>query len=572
MNNTQRKDDEFNAHIVDIFAYVDSVKTGARPACQLEKRAVDRFMVDLGRDFDYVFDHSTAVRVINFIELLPHVKGKWAAKREKIKLQAWQKFIFGNLFGWVHKTTGLRRFRQAYIKVPRKNGKSIIAAAAGVYMLTADNEYASEIYCGATTEKQAWEVFRPAKWMIEKTPSLKKAFSLQVNAKSIEARYNGRFEPLIGKPGDGASPSCAIVDEFHEHADATMIDTMSTGMGAREQPMLLVITTAGTNIESPCYQLEKDVERVLLGEKNGGVDNDQVFGIIYGIDKDDDWTQEAALVKANPNYDISVNAEFLKAAQVYAIQNSSKQNPFKTKHLNIWCWAKSAYFNAQKWLELGDSTLKMEYFKDDECFVALDLAKIHDLSSIVSVFRRMIDGQKHYFVFSKNYLPEDTIQNDEIPELKERYTKWYIDGHLLPGGEAEMDLTVITSEVIVMQQDGYNIVEVPHDPHLGFLIAKELSESGLTPVEIKQHGTYLGPGMREIEAAIASNRIHHDGNPVTSWCIGNVLGKEFSNGGLMPAKENKSSKIDAATALIMGVARAMLGEAEQHHIGYETWN
>ena len=562
MNSASLKISQFSPHIADIFDYADSVISGARPAGEWERRSVERFYRDIDHNKTYVFDDQKALRVIEFIELLPHVKGKWAAKREKIRLQPWQKFIVGNIFGWIHKKTRLRRFCKVYTKISRKNGKSVLAAAIGVYMLTAENEFGAEVYCGATTEKQAWEVFRPAKWMMEKSPALLRAFNVQVNAKTITGRNNSRFVPLIGKPGDGSSPSCAIVDEYHEHADSIMFDTMDTGMGAREQPLLLVITTAGTNIESPCHQFERDVERVLLGEKNGGVDNDEVFGIMYGIDKDDDWTTEEALIKANPNYGISVGADFLKAAQKYAIQNTSKQNSFKTKHLDVWCWARSAYFNAQKWLELGDSSLKMEDFQTEDCFVGLDLAKIHDLSSIVTVFRRYEGGQLHYYVFSKNYLPEETIRSDESPELTEKYTKWFIDGHLLPGGDTEMDLDIIVNEVISLQQSGYNILEVPHDPHLGFLIAKALAETGLVPVEIRQHGSYLSAPMREIEAAIAAGRIHHDNNPVTNWCIGNVLAKEFTNGGLMPTKENKSSKIDAASALIMAVGRGMLGEED----------
>lgn len=557
MANNLHKQHEFHPHVQDVFDYADSVITGRKPACEFERLSCQRFYDDLERDSDYIFRQDLTVRVIDFTHLLRHVKGKWAGKRQPLILEPWQKFIFANLFGWVHKETGLRRYRSAYVKVPRKNGKTFgLAVPIGLYMFTADNEHGAEIYCGANSEAQAWEVFRPARQLCDSTPTLKMAFNIQVNARTLETRRGARFQPVIGKPGDGASPSCAIHDEYHEAADSSQYDTMATGMGAREQPLQLVITTAGTNIESPCYQLEREIERVLRGE----VDNDEVFGMIYGIDKDDDWTSEEALIKANPNYGVSVSADYLKAAQKYAIQSSSKQNSFKTKHLNVWCWAKSAYFNTQKWLELGDTSLKIEDFKDDECFVALDLAKIHDLNSIVSVFRRYEGGQLHYYVFSKNYLPEETIASDEIPELKEKYTRWYIDGDLLPGGESEMDLSVITSEVIAMQQADYNIQEVPHDPHLGFLIAKDLSEAGLTVVEMRQHGTYLGPGMREIEAAIAAGRIHHDGNPVMSWCIGNVLGKEFSNGGLMPTKENKSSKIDAATGLIMAVARAMLRE------------
>lgn len=559
MPQSQLAADEFHPHIQDIFDYANAVVTGSKPACELERLACKRFFDDLDSESEFRFDHDLAIRVIGFTELLKHVKGKWASKRQNLKLEPWQKFIHGNLFGWVHKDTGLRRFRLAYIKAPRKSGKTFgVAVPIGLYMFTAENEFGAEIYCGANSESQAWEVFRPAKQLCEATPNLRKAFGIQVNARRIEARNGARFQPVIGKPGDGASPSCAIHDEYHEAADSSQFETMATGMGAREQGLQIVITTAGTNIESPCYQLERDVERVLRSE----VENAEVFGMIYGIDKDDDWTTEEAIIKANPNYGVSVSADFLKAAQKYAIQNSSKQNAFKTKHLNVWCWAKSAYFNAQKWLELGDNSMKMEDFKGDECFIGLDLAKIHDLSSIVTVFRRHIDGQLNYYVFSKNYLPEDTIRSYEIPELTEKYQKWYIDGHLLAGGEAEMDLSVITNEVIAMQQDGYNILEVPHDPHLAFQIAKDLAEVSLIPVEILQHGRYMGPGMREIEAAIAAKRIHHDGNPVTSWCIGNVLGKEFSGGGLMPTKENKSSKIDAATALIMAVGRAMVGEAE----------
>jgi len=333
---------------------------------------------------------------------------------------------------------------------------------------------------------------------------------------------------------------------------------MDTGMGAREQGLMLVITTAGANMTGPCFELEKDVERVLTGL----VENDEVFGIIYGIDKNDAWTDEQSLIKANPNFGVSVGADFLKAAQKYAIQNSSKQNAFKTKHLNVWCWAKSAFFNANKWVECGDQTLNINDFKADDCFIGADLAKIYDISSLAMVFRRIIDGQKHYYVFTRNYLPEDTILSDKYPQLKEIYGKWLNDGHLRIGGDAEMDFRIISDEIIGMKEAGFNILEVPHDPHYAFLIARDLEEAGLVPVEIKQHGNQLGPGMREIEAAIAGGRIHHDGNPLTNWAIANVICKEYPNGGLMPDKENKISKIDPAVAIVLAVGRAMLGEVE----------
>ncbi len=556
MSSPNLNDADFHPHIIDVFSYADSVVSGAKLSCEAEQLACKRFLSDLDRDFDYHFDHEKAVRAINFIEKLPHVKGQWAAKRLRITLQPWQKFIVANLFGWVHKETRLRRFRKAYICVPRKNGKSVLAAAIAIYMLVADHEHGAEIYCGATTEKQAWEVFRPARLMADKSPSLRRAFAMQVNAKSITAWNDSRFEPVIGKPGDGSSPSLAIVDEYHEHVTSDLYDTMDTGQGAREQGLMLVITTAGSNITGPCYELQKDVERVLTGL----VDNDEVFGIIYGIDKNDAWTDEQSLIKANPNWGISVGSDFLKAAQKYATQNSSKQNAFKTKHLNVWCWAKSAFFNANKWVECGDPTLNINDFKNDDCYIGLDLAKIYDISSMAIVFLRIISGEKHYYIFTKNYLPEDTITSDDFPQLQELYRNWLNAGHLLIGGHAEMDFRIISGEIIAMKEDGFSIVEVPHDPHYAFLISVELSEAGLIPVEIKQHGSQLGPGMREIEAALAGGRVHHDGNPLTNWAIGNVLGREFSNGGIMPDKESKISKIDPAVAAIMGVGRASLGD------------
>ena len=567
MSSPSLNEQSFNEHIVEIFEYAESVVTGKKLACQLERLSCRRFLSDISRNSPFIFDHDKACRAITFIEKLPHVKGHWAAKREKIKLQPWQKFIVGNLFGWVHKTTGFRRFRKSLILVPRKNGKSILAAAIGIYMLVADREHGAEIYCGATTEKQAWEIFRPAKKMVEKSPQLIMAFEMQVNAKSITAWNDSRFEPVIGKPGDGSSPSLGLVDEYHEHATSDLYDTFDTGMGARQQGLMLVVTTAGSNISGPCYEMQRDVERVLTG----AVENDEVFGIIYGIDKNDNWTDESSLIKANPNWGISVGADFLIAAQRYAIQNSSKQNSFKTKHLNVWCWAKTAYFNSQKWLECADTTIKIDDFKNEICFIGCDLAKIYDISSLAFVFTRFVDGQKHYYVFTKNYLPADTIDNDDFPQLKELYKKWLIDGHLTIGGDAEMDYQIIIDDILAFKELGFNIKEIPHDPHYAFLIARDLSDAGLVPVEIKQHGSMLGPGMREIEAAIAGGRIHHDGNPVTNWCVANVLGKEYSNGGLMPDKENKNSKIDAAVAMIMAVGRAMLGEESAVEIGCEMW-
>ncbi|QEF74942.1 hypothetical protein CA901_005475 [Escherichia coli] len=185
-----------------------------------------------------------------------------------ITLEPWQLFVICCAFGWVNKGSRLRRFREVYTEIPRKNGKSAISAGVALYCFACDNEFGAEVYSGATTEKQAWEVFRPARLMCKRTPMLTEAFGIEVNASNMNRPEDGaRFEPLIGNPGDGSSPHCAVVDEYHEHATDALYTTMLTGMGARRQPLMWAITTAGYNIEGPCYDKRREVIEMLNGSE-----------------------------------------------------------------------------------------------------------------------------------------------------------------------------------------------------------------------------------------------------------------------------------------------------------------
>lgn len=211
-----------------------------------------------------------------------------------------------------------------------------------LYGFTCDGEFGAEVYSGATTEKQAQEVFRPARLMCKRTPMLMEAFGIEANASNLNRPEDGaRFEPLIGNPGDGSSPSLAVVDEYHEHQTDALYTTMLTGMGARRQPLMWAITTAGYNIEGPCYDKRREVVEML----SGTVPNDELFGIIYTIDEGDDWTKPEALVKANPNMGVSVYKDFLLSQQQRAINNARHAGTFKTKHLNIWVAARDAFYN-----------------------------------------------------------------------------------------------------------------------------------------------------------------------------------------------------------------------------------
>ena len=248
--------------------YADDVLSGRIAACIHVRRAIQRHFDDLktqdSPDFPFYFDPAKAEKVCRFIGKMIHTKGKWA--RQPIVLEPWQCFATIVPFGWMRRSNKKRRFREVYIEVPRKNGKSAWSAAIANYLFAADGEMGAEVYSGASSEKQAWEVFGPARKMVDWNPAYREAFGINVGAKNLSIPVNGnKFEPLIGDPGDGASPHGSVIDEFHEHKTPALYDTMTTGMGAREQPLNWIITTAGVDTSGPCYTKRTHVTKVLDG-------------------------------------------------------------------------------------------------------------------------------------------------------------------------------------------------------------------------------------------------------------------------------------------------------------------
>lgn len=553
--------------------YAKNVLAGKIPACRFVvaacKRHLDNLADSKDKDYPYTFDAAEAQRKISFIELLPHTKGEWGFKRQLVTLEPWQKFAIACIFGWKRKKDGMRRFREAYLEVNRKNGKSVLAGGVGLAMFAADNEFGAEVYSGATTEKQAWEVFRPARLMVKRTPMLMEAAGIEVNASNMNKPGDGsRFEPIIGNPGDGASPSCAIVDEYHEHDSDALYTTMLTGMGARKQPLMFTITTAGYNIEGPCYDKRREVVEML----DGTVPNDELFGIIYTLDEGDDWKDPAVLAKANPNIGVSVYQEYLESQQRRAIQQARFTNIFKTKHLGLWVTAKTGYFNVAQWEALKDASLTLEQFEGQPCVLAFDLARKLDMNSMARLFWRDIDGKRHYYsVAPRFWVPEDTVNNTDNRRMAERYQKWVNAGLLLQTDGAEIDYREILEEAKLANQ--VNPVQCsPIDPHGATNLSHQLDDEGLTPITITQNYTNMSDPMKELEAAIASGRFHHDGNPIMTWCIGNVIGKTLPGNDdvVRPIKQGNDNKIDGAVALIMGVGQVLVPPEKDGPSVYET--
>lgn len=541
-------------HCLRATKYAESIVSGKVPASRLTKLACQRFLDNLvDKQFPYRFNRDRAERFCDFVELMPHVKGKWAGT--PLKLEPWQSFIFVNLYGWEDKQ-GLRRFRRAFVFVPRKNGKTCTAAPVGLGMLTIESEPGSEIYCGAMNEDQADEVFRPAKAMAEKAKGFKQHFGIQITVSSI-FREEGLsfFKRLIGKPGDGQSPYCAIHDEYHQHKTSDQVDAMDTGMGARQEPLQLIITTAGSDTAGPCKDLYDYAVKVLEGH----FVNEQFFSLMFCADPEDDWTDWNTWVKANPNLGVSVSEEYLRGKLAEALQRTSLQNTVKTKHLNLWVNAGVGWLNMAKWQANADHGLKLENFYGCQAWIGIDLASKIDLTALMILIRH--EGK--WYLFGKYYLPEETI---DLPN-NEHYQRWQLDGHLIGTPGARTDYQFLYDDLLGIHDggdddfdgiyDNFQVQEIVYDPREAEYLMQSIREQVSCPVvEMTQSAASLSEPMKEFEAAVNSGELLHDGDPVLSWAAGNVVLKAAANKLYYPSKTNVNNKIDPIVAAVMAMARA----------------
>jgi len=456
---------------------------------------------------------------------------------------------------------------------------STMAATDGLYMLAADGEKSSEVYSGATTEKQALEVFRPAWQMAQKSDGFKEKFKASLsgtprNPTSIYILSDmSRFEPIVGKPGDGSSPQCAIIDEFHEANTSDQYDSMDTGMGAREQPLMDVITTAGTNTSSPCYEMHMKAVKVL----EGTIQDDSFFSIIYTIDQGKDYRDFNVWIEANPNYGVSIQKDFLFQKYTETMTDVNKQNINLCKHLNVWTNAGTAWMNMTKWKACEDKTLKISDYHGKNCYVALDLANKIDICAKVMLFsdgyveterestneetgevstRRTL--KEKFVFFSKFYLPEDTVN---LPG-NDHYANYQKENLLTVTSGARTDFKFIEDD-IKSDNKIYPIQELAFDPREATYLINNIQEwASFECIEVNQGPTMMSEPMKELEALVYDGLIRHDGNKIFTWMMGNVIKKQGRNSGPVkyyyPTKQKDSDKIDGCVALIMCVGQAML--------------
>ncbi|WP_394652340.1 terminase large subunit [uncultured Sphingomonas sp.] len=570
--------------------YARDVVAGGIPACKSirlqAKRFLDELKIQKRAAFPYRFDEAKAAKVCRFIELLPHSKGKWARKKELLTLQPWQVWILCCTFGWLHKAgerAGMRRYRVLFVVVPRKNGKSALSAGVALYMLCADGEFGAEVYSGATNEKQAKEVFTPAKLMASRTPDLLEHYGVEVLASSlVRSEDNSKLETIVGDPGDGQSPSCSIHDEYHEHKDDGQVDTMQTGMGARDQPLQILITTAGDNLAGPCYASILDERQKLAGV--GLVDDakaarvaaglaadgprleDETFFVEYTIDEGDDWKSEAALRKANPNFGVSVDAEFLKARQRDAIATPRKAGVFKTKHLNLWVAAKAAYYDVEAWRKCkrddvpmkAAGALEIEALRGRRAIASLDLASKWDIAAVEVIILPIGDEPTKddpIIRLGWYFLPEETVAN--VPA----YQQWDTAGliNVTQGEIIDYDEIV---ELLQALKAWFQLEHVGYDPHQATMMATTLQKAGFPVVEVGQTVLNLSEPMKELDAWMRAGLIAHGGDAVMEWQIANVTGAPDKKDNVYPNKPRADAKIDNPVALMAAIRVRMSAEPE----------
>ena len=541
--------------------YAQRVVSGEILTCEWVQKACKRQLDDLIRfkrkSSIYQFNpelldrygrpYRPADNLCAFIERLPHVKGPLASRM--IVLEPWQVFILSTVFGWV-KSDGKRRFRRSYIEVPRGNAKSTLSSAVGLYMLAADREGGAEVYSLATTRDQARIVFGDAQTMARLSPGFRNRFAVNVGAHNMHVLQTGsKFEALSaeGSTLDGLNIHFGCIDELHAHKTRTVYDVVETGTGKRDNSLLWVITTAGSNRSGICYEVRSFVTKLL----NRVFEDDSQFGIIYGLDEGDDWTIKDSLIKANPNWGISVREEILVPLQAKAMQLPSAVNNFKTKHLNEWVSADKAWMDMRAWDAGTSPDLELDQFLGQPCWVGLDLASKTDIAALVMVFQHP-DTPDAYVVFGKYYLPEDTVQ----AAGNSQYEGWSHTGRLSVTPGNVIDFSWIEADLLDIASR-FSVEAVAFDPFQATQLSTRMLSEGLPMIEVRPTVLNFSEPMKTLEALVLQKKLVHDGDPVLAWMASNVVAHTDVKDNIYPRKERAENKIDGIVALIMALSRAI---------------
>ncbi|HEN0499879.1 TPA: terminase large subunit [Streptococcus agalactiae] len=502
------------------------------------------------------YDKAKADRAVTFINNLSHTKGKWAGKR--FDLLPWQEQIVRDLFGIV-KEDGNRQFLTAYIEIPKKNGKSELAAAIALYLLYADNEASAEVYGAACDRNQASIVFDVAKQMVQMNRPLEKRSKIMGATKRIVNYSNaGFYQVLSAETGTkhGLNVSGLVFDEIHAQPNRHLYDVLTKGSGdAREQPLFFIITTAGTDRNSICYELHTKALDILNGRKK----DTSFYPVVYGLSDEDDWNDEANWLKANPSLGHTIGIDRVREAYQQALDNPAEENVFKQLRLNMWTSSSVAWIPEHVYAK-GNDPIQYESLKGRSCYAGLDLSSTSDITAFVLVFPPRFE-EENYIVLPFFWLPEDTL------ELRCRrdhvlYDVWESQGYIKTT-EGNVVHYGFIEKFIEDLSEIYHIKEIAYDRWNATQMVQNLEGMGLTMVPFGQGYKDMSPPSKELYKLMMEGKIQHGGHPVLKWMGQNVVMRQDPAGNIKPDKEKSVEKIDGIVALIMGLDRCIRHQTDE---------
>lgn len=527
-------------------------------ACRFVYLAVMRHYVDLTKAGarGLVFKPAYSWHIISYIEkFFTHIKGPLAGK--PILLDPWQKFWTAVLYGWRRTSDDGRRFNRGYEEVARKNGKSTWKGPQGAYLFSMDGEIGAEVYAVATTRAQAMTVFKPAfdniKRWVRRSKGVARSFKVHagLNQERVEMDTSV-FAPLPANADnlDGLNPSAILFDELHAQKHRDVWDVMETALGARKQPLLSAITTAGFILDGICTEIRSYLISVLEGKR---VDDD-FFGYIYTLDKDDDPFDEATWYKANPGLGKSKTLDYMRGMARKAAALPGARANFLTKDLNIWCNSADGWFDLNVW-DKGGKKFNPEMLKGRRCYGGLDLASTRDLTAYSLVFPPESEGEEWY-VLVWFWCPQEKIDTQERDDAAP-YKAWQEAGWLTATPGNVTDYAPVKKRILESMNE-YDIVEIGFDRWNALQLANELLEADVPLVEVPQNTGGMHPGSKKLEELVYGFLFRHAGNPVLRWCAMNTALLFDTNGNFRPDKKksNANGRIDGVVATVMALSRA----------------
>ena len=499
------------------------------------------------------YDKAAADYAVMFIESLCHTKGTWA--RKPFELIDWQEQIIRDIFGTL-KPNGYRQFNTAYIEIPKKQGKSELAAAVALLLTCGDGEERAEVYGCAADRQQASIVFDVACQMVEQCPALKKRIKPVLSQKRLVYTPLNSFYQVLSAESytkHGLNVHGVVFDELHAQPNRLLYDVMTHGSGdARKQPLFFLITTAGTDRNSICWEVHQKAKDIMEGRKI----DPTFYPVIYGINDDDDWSDEQVWYKANPSLDVTVDVEKLRAAFNSAKENPAEENLFRQLRLNQWVKQSVRWMPMDAW-DKCDSTVDPDELIGRECYAGLDLSSSTDITAFVLVFPPRSDDEK-YAILPFFWVPEDTLElrvrRDHVPYdvWKKQGTIMTTEGNVIHYGYIEDFIENLGTK--------YNIREIAYDRWGAVQMSQNLEGLGFTIVPFGQGFKDMSPPTKELMKLVLEGRIAHGGNAPLRWMMDNIYVRTDPAGNIKPDKEKSTERIDGAVATIMALDRAIRNE------------